>query len=118
MRKISISETLKAINFVTSVGMETEVKAMAELVKSGKKLNIREVGIQFIIGCTSKMTSDNALNRLFDILAGPFEVDADKLKNMPLEDFMPLFIEFLDTIDVENLKGFFKSVSASITKFK
>ena len=32
MRKINITETLKAINFVTSVGMEDEVKAMANLV--------------------------------------------------------------------------------------
>lgn len=118
MRKINITETLKAINFVTSVGMEDEVKAMANLVKSGKKLNVQEVGIQFIVGCISKMTDDKALNRLFDILSGPFEVDAETLKTMSTEDFMPLFVQFLDTIDEENLKGFFNSVSVSIARFK
>jgi CRISPR/Cas system endoribonuclease Cas6 (RAMP superfamily) len=118
MRKINITETLKAINFVTSVGMEEEVKEIANLVKSGKELNVKEVGIQFIVGCISKITSDKALNRLFDILSGPFEVKADVLKNMSTEDFMPLLVEFLDTIDVENLKGFFNSVSVSIARFK
>lgn len=118
MRKINITETLKAINFVTSVGMEEEVKAMAALVKSGKKLNVQEVGIQFIVGCISKMTDDKALNRLFDILSGPFEIEVDVLKNMSAEEFMPLFVQFLDTIDEENLKGFFTSVSVSIARFK
>lgn len=118
MRKINITETLKAINFVASVGMEDEVKAMANLVKSGKKLSVQEVGIQFIVGCVSKMTSDKALDRLFDILSGPFEMEADALKTMSTEDFMPLFVEFLDTIDEENLKGFFNSVSVSIARFK
>jgi CRISPR/Cas system endoribonuclease Cas6 (RAMP superfamily) len=118
MRKINITETLKAINFVTSVGMEDEVKAMAALVKSGKKLNVQEVGIQFIVGCVGKMTDDKALNKLFDILSGPFEVDAETLKKMSTEDFMPLFVQFLDTIDEENLKGFFNSVSVSIARFK
>lgn len=118
MRKISIVETLKAVNFVTSTGMEEEVKQMAALVKSGKKLSVREVGIQFIVGCIGKMTTDSAINRLFDILSGPFEMGADELKSMSAEDFMPLFIEFLDTINEENLKGFFKSVSVSLERFK
>lgn len=118
MRKISITETLKAVNFVTSTGMEDEVKQMAALVKSGKKLSVREVGIQFIVGCISKMTTDAAIDRLFEILAGPFEKEKEELKNMPAEDFMPLFVEFLDTIDEENLKGFFNSVSVSLERFK
>jgi hypothetical protein len=118
MRKINITETLKAINYITSVGMEDEVKAMANLVKSGKKLSVQEVGIQFIVGCVSKMTDDKALNRLFDILSGPFEVDSETLKTMSTEEFMQLFVQFLDTIDEENLKGFFSSVSVSIARFK
>lgn len=118
MRKINVTETLKAINFVTSVGVEEEVKEIAALLKSGKKINVREVGIQFVVGCVSKVTSDNAINRFFDILSGPFEMDADVLQAMPLEEFMPLFVDFLDTLDAENLKGFFKSVTVSIAKFK
>jgi hypothetical protein len=118
MRKISVTETLKAVNFVSSVGMEQEVKEIAALVKSGKKINVQEVGIQFFVGCVSKMTSDNAIHRLFDILSGPFEIKAEVLRDMPFDDFMPLFVEFLDTIDAENLKGFFKSVTVSIAKFK
>lgn len=118
MRKINIVETLKAVNFITSTGMEEEVKQMAALVKTGKKLNIREVGIQFVVGCVGKMTTDSAITRLMDILSGPFEVDADALKQMPAEDFMKLFLEFLDTIDEENLKGFFNSVSVSLGRFK
>ena len=118
MRRINITETLKAVNFVTSFGMEEEVKTMAALVKSGKKINVREVGVQFIVGCISKMTDDKAISRLFDILAGPFEMDPEVLKNMPAEDFMPLLLEFLDTIDAENIKGFFNSVSVSLERFK
>lgn len=118
MRKINIVETLKAVNFVTSTGMEEEVKRMAEIVKAGGKLNIREVGIQFVVGCIGKMTTDNAIDRLFEILSGPFEKEAKELKEMSTEDFMQLFLEFLDTIDEENLKGFFRSVSVSLTRFK
>ena len=118
MRKISITETLKAVNFITSTGLENEVKNMAELVKSGKKINMREVGIQFMVGVVGKLTTDNAIDRLFDILSGPFEIEAEVLKGMSTEDFMPLFLDFMDTIDAENLKGFFKSVSVSIAKFK
>jgi hypothetical protein len=118
MRKISIVESLKAVNFVTANGMVEEVQQMAFLVKSGKKINIREVGIQFIVGCISKLTTDKAIDRLLDILAGPFEVDAQELKNMDTEKFMDLFVQFLDTIDAENIKGFFKSVAVSMEKFK
>ncbi len=118
MRKINITETLKAVNFVTSVGMEAEVKEIAALVKSGKKVNVQEVGIQFFIGCVSKITDDKALVRLFDIISGPFEIEAEVLREMPAEEFMPLLVEFLDTIDAENLKGFFKSVSVSLGRFK
>ena len=118
MRKISITETLKAVNFITDTGLEDEVKNMAELVKTRKKINMREVGIQFMVGVVGKLTTDNSINRLFDILSGPFEIEAEVLRNMSAEEFMPLFLEFMDTIDVENLKGFFKSVSVSIAKFK
>lgn len=118
MRKINITETLKAINFVTSNGMVEEVNLMANLVKSGKKLNIREVGIQFIVGCISKLTTDKAIDQLFAILSGPFEVDAQELKSMETESFLDLFVQFLDMIDAENLKGFFKSVAVSMEKFK
>ena len=85
---------------------------------SGKKINIREVGIQFIVGCISKLTTDKAIDRLFEILAGPFEMDAQELKNMDTEKFLDLFVQFLDTIDAENIKGFFKSVAVSMEKFK
>ena len=118
MRKISIAETLKTVNFITSNGMTEEVQLMAELAKSGKKINVRDVGIQFIIGCISKLTSDKAIDRLFEILSGPFEMDAQELQNMETEKFMDLFLQFLDTIDAENIKGFFKSVAVSLEKFK
>jgi hypothetical protein len=118
MRKISITETLKAVNFVTANGMVEEVQQMALLAKSGKKINIREVGIQFIVGCISKLTTDKAIDRLFEILAGPFEMDAQELKDMDTERFLDLFLQFLDTIDAENIKGFFKSVAVSMEKFK
>ena len=118
MRKINITETLKAVNFVTANGMVEEVQQMALIAKSGRKINIREVGIQFIVGCISKMTTDKAIDRLFEILAGPFEMDAQELKNMDTEKFMDLFVQFLDTIDAENIKGFFKSVAVSMEKFK
>ena len=118
MRKISIVETLKTVNFVTTNGMVEEVQQMALLAKSGKKINIREVGIQFIVGCISKLTTDKAIDRLFEILAGPFEMDAQELKNMDTEKFLDLFVQFLDTIDAENIKCFFKSVAVSMEKFK
>ena len=118
MRKISIVETLKTVNFVTTNGMVEEVQQMALLAKSGKKINIRAVGIQFIVGCISKLTTDKAIDRLFEILAGPFEMDAQELKNMDTEKFLDLFVQFLDTIDAENIKGFFKSVAVSMEKFK
>lgn len=118
MRKINITETLKTVNFITSNGMTEEVQQMALLAKSGKKINVREVGIQFIIGCISKLTSDKAIDRLFEILSGPFEIDAQELKNMDTEQFMDLFLQFLDTVDAENVKGFFKSVAVSMGKFR
>jgi hypothetical protein len=118
MRKISIAETLKTVNFITANGMTEEVQQMALLAKSGKKINIREVGIQFIVGCISKLTTDKAIDRLFEILAGPFEMDAQELKNMDTEKFFDLFVQFLDTIDAENIKGFFKSVAVSMEKFR
>lgn len=118
MRKISIVETLKTVNFVVSNGMEEEVQKMAFIAKSGGPINIRELGIQFIVECTGKLTTDKALDRLFEILSGPFEMDAEELKNMAAESFMELFIEFLDTIDAENVKGFFKSVAVSMEKFR
>ena len=88
MRKISIVETLKAVNFITTYGLTEEVQIMANIVKSGKKINIREVGIQFMVGCIGKLTTDKAIDRLFEILAGPFEMDAQELKNMDTEKFM------------------------------
>lgn len=118
MRKISIVETLKTVNFVISNGMEEEVQKMAFIAKSGGPINIRELGIKFIVECTGKLTTDKALDRLFEILSGPFEMDAEELKNMAAEDFMTMFIEFLDTIDAENVKGFFKSVAVSMEKFR
>lgn len=118
MRKINITETLKVVNFITSNGMSEEVQQMAMLAKSGKQINVREVGVQFVVGCVSKLTSDKALDRLFEILSGPFEINVQDLKEMEIEQFMELFLQFLDTVDAENIKGFFKSVAVSMEKFR
>lgn len=118
MRKINITETLKAVNFISTNGLEEEVNRMALIAKNGKKINVREVGIQFIVSCIGKLTTDTAISQAMELLSGPFEIDAKELSAMPAEEFMKLIVEFADTIDEENIKGFFKSVSALKMKFK
>ena len=120
MRKLQTHDVFMALKLVKAAGVKDEVSRIYQIVevkeKEGKKLNIKDVGIEFVLGLMEKLAGTESENAFYELLAGPLEKEAEEIKTMEPLDLIDEVEKLKEVIDGERFKRFFKSVAGLAEK--
>ena len=117
MKKLCTKDLFNAMRFVKKANIKDEILPMfnkaEELVKQTKsdaemsKL-IEEQGFELIYKIMEIVTDEGIEEEFYRLLSNPFEMDADTIANMPLNEFFNCFVVLAKE---NNLKDFFTQVA-------
>lgn len=120
MRKLQTHDVFMALKLVRAAGVKDEVSRIFKLTevmeKQGKKISIRDVGIEFILGVMEKLAGTESENAFYELLAGPLEIEVEEIKTMDPLDLIEKVQGLQEVIDGERIKNFFKSVAGLAEK--
>ena len=103
MRKIQTSDVFNAMRLIKKANLKEEIKPILKMASSGE-LNIEDVGIEGILSFVEILTEKKSEQAIYEVLAGPFEMEAKEVEKMELNDL----VDNLDLLSKENdLKRFF-----------
>ena len=123
MRKLIASDVFSALRVVSAVEDKTDVKEIVKKIvkeaeaeaeenddEDAEKKNdefIKSVGVGAILKLVEMASGKKAEAKIYELLAGPLEMQPEDVKALPIPDF----IESVKTIARENdLSSFFDSV--------
>jgi hypothetical protein len=90
------------------LGIKEEIR---EIAKNGSAKDVLNVGYDVVYGIFDKATEQNAEDKLYAFLAGPFEITPEQVGSMELTE---LFGSIKQMAKENDLEGFFKSAAASM----
>lgn len=109
MRPLNTADIFKAARAVKSSGLREELKKLTLSIANGSgEVDVDNIGVDAILQVIECFSAKNAEAAIYDVLSGPFEMDADKIPTMPLEELFGC-LEYM-AMD-PGLKDFFKRVS-------
>ena len=120
MRKLQTHDVFMALKLIRAAGVKDEVSRIVNFIeikeKEGKRVSIRDVGVEFILGVMEKLTGTESENAFYELLAGPLEIEAEEIRTMDPLDLIDKVKDLQEVIDGERLKRFFKSVAGLMEK--
>ena len=120
MRKLQTHDVFMALKLIRAAGVKDEVRRIYQIVevkeKEGEKLNIKDVGIEFVLGLMEKLAGTESENAFYELLAGPLEIEAEEIKTMDPLDLIDEVEKLKEVINGERFKRFFKSVAGLMEK--
>lgn len=112
MRKLSTSDIFAALRIVKNAELREELKPFM-LAASKGEVNVEDLGLDVILTVMEAVSGTKAEHAFYQFLAGPFEMSAEDVAALPLDDLA----ENLSKLAEENdLHGFFVSVSGLMRK--
>ena len=112
MRKLQTKDVFNALRAIKKAGLEEEIKPVLKLAGSGE-LQVEDVGIEGVLTIIEILTEKKSEQVIYEILAGPFEMEAKDVESMDLDNL----IEKLKQLAEENnLKSFFTALAGMIGK--
>lgn len=112
MRKLMTKDVFKALAVINSAGLKDDLKAIMDKVQ-GNKLSYSDIGYEVLFNIMEKAASTKTEAAIYEFLAGPLEMEPEEVENMEL---LTVIQQLKECADMENWKGFFKSVSVLGTK--
>lgn len=108
MRKLNTADVFALARIVRASGVRTELIRLIQKVQHQDKPDLEAVGIEGIMVILEAMAEPGAEQKIYAALAGPLEVDAAALAQLPPQAFFHLVQELAREND---LKAFFAWVS-------
>ena len=103
MRKLTTQDVFAALRIASDLQLKDEVKTLAQLANDGK-LSRDEIGAQAFMKVLDLFVSKKAEGRIYEFLAGPFEITPEQVRDLPLMELA----ENIKALAEENdLAGFF-----------
>lgn len=116
MRKLQTHDIFMALKVINAAQIKDEVKRIAMLTQNGKQLKVKEVGVEFILGCLEKISGTEAEQSIYELLSGPMQIEAEEIKTMDPFDLVDKIEELGEFIGKDKIKNFFKRVADLMTK--
>ena len=112
MRKLQTSDVFNALRLVKKAGIKEQlIPYMQELAK--KEKNVENLGIASILTFIEILTEAKAEQCIYEVLAGPLEMEPERIAQMNLQKFT----ECIERLGKENdLRSFFIALAGMITK--
>ncbi len=111
MRKLTTQDVFAALRIVSDLQLKDEVQALAQLANDGK-LSRDEIGAQAFMKVLDLFVSKKAEGRVYEFLAGPFEVTPEEVRDLPL---MELAENIKELAEENDIAGFFTLLGGLIT---
>lgn len=112
MRKIQTSDVFNAMRLIKKANLKEEVKPILKRIATGE-FNIEDAGIEGIISFVEILSEKKSEQAIYEVLGGPFEMEAKEIERMDLNDFA----ETLEQLGKDNdLKRFFTLLAGLIGK--
>lgn len=103
MRKLKTSDIFAFSRCLKAIGIKDEIKNIAE--NKEKYIDSMDAGIDIVYKVFDLATEKNGEKEIYAFLAGPFEMTAEEVENLGLDELIEGIKQFGD-LDV--LKTFFK----------
>lgn len=112
MRKLQTTDIFSAMRAIKKAEIKEGLKPYLQMAAAGD-MDLEDLGIEGFLGLIETLSETKSEMAIYEVLAGPFEMEAKEIKTMDLD----VFIESLERLAKENnLKVFFKSLSGMIGK--
>jgi len=112
MRKLQTSDIFNTLRLIKKANLKEEIKPILQMASEGD-LNVKEVGINGILGVLEILSEKKAEHAIYEVLAGPFEITPEQVEQM---DILTL-TENIETLIGENdLKRFFTLLAGMNSK--
>ena len=112
MRKLQTSDLFSALRLIKKAGLKEEIKPLLKMAADGG-FSVEDVGIEGILCLIEAITDRKSEIAIYEVLSGPFEVDAKQVEQMDL----CTLADNLQALAKENdLKRFFSLLSALNSK--
>lgn len=112
MRKLTTQDVFAALRIASDLQLKDEVQALAQLANDGK-LTRDEIGAQAFMKVLDLFVSKKAEGRIYEFLAGPFEITPEQVRDLPLMELA----ENIKALAEENdLAGFFTLLGGLTTQ--
>jgi hypothetical protein len=104
MRKLVFGDLFNAAKVIKQANLKSE---LTEFIKKGqeKDVDIEELGIEVIMTVVESCGNNGVDQAFYEFLSGPFEMKADEIKNLPLNE---LIDKFKQLVQENDLVAFFK----------
>lgn len=111
MRKLQTSDVFAAMRVLKKSNIREELKGFIKKINESGIASVEDVGIDGILYTLEIFSENKCETALYEVLSGPFEVTAEDVGKMELEQL----IENLQTLSKENnLKSFFTLLAGTM----
>lgn len=110
MRKANTADMFKIGRLITALGVKEQ---LFKAQKNKEIDNLEEIGFDFFYAIFEKAVSEEAENKIYDVLSGPFEMTGEEIGKMT---FSKLIDEFVNCFDLEVLANFIKRALPAIKR--
>lgn len=112
MRKLKTTDVFEALRLIRKANIREELIPIVKQA-AGSGLAVEEVGIDGLLGVIEVLAEKKAERAMYDFLAGPFEISADQVADLSLDEL----VEKLSELAKENdLKNFISALQGLITR--
>lgn len=117
MRKLGLKDAWALARIINKANIKDDIIAFANEIyirqQSGKKLNVEDVGLEFVITLITSMSSESVENQFYKLYA---DVKGTTVEDVAVTDFSTLKSDIKTIISENDLKSFFQSLSGLMSK--
>lgn len=122
MRKLTTPDVFNGVRLLISTGMKTELKALfmdegfrnqakTAIEEYGNDEGMTQVGFSVVLDVIGKFAEKKCEEAFYQFLTGPFEMNVEDIKTLPLTE---LIKDVLEVADIEEWMGFFTNVTGTL----
>lgn len=117
MRKLGLKDAFALARIIKTANIRDEIAAFGlevrELQKAEKSANVEEIGIKFLITVATSISDEKIENQFYKLYA---DVKGAKVDEIAMYDISTIRADVAELVEVNDLKSFFKSLSALMSK--
>lgn len=114
MRRLTTPDIFAAARAVMGCGLREELrKKIRDIAKGDGELSLDDIGIDTVLLAMEALTTKDAEKTVYEVLSGPFEMTAEEVEAMPLDEMLANLETLLHD---PGARAFFKLLSGMISR--
>lgn len=110
MRALQTHDVFIAMNIINTAGIREEFEKMALKVSNNERVNVQQVGIEFLLSVLGGCANEKSENLIYKFLGGIMEKDAEEIKTQDPMQTIKDIKSMMEVVSTEEWKSFFTSL--------